>query len=53
MSNELLEICERLERDSYTDPTGIWVVTRAEKKDGGWDLHVEKEKQQEVETDDK
>lgn len=51
MSNELLEICERLEHDSYTEPTGKWIVTRAERVEGGWELRVVKQKPEEAEND--
>ena len=51
MSNELLEICERLERDSYTDPTGKWIVTRAERVEGGWELRVVKQDPEEAKND--
>ena len=40
MSNELMEICKRLESDSILDPKGTWIVTRAERIEGGWELRV-------------
>lgn len=51
MSNELLEICKRLEEDSIVSPTGHFLVTKAEQVNGGWELRVVK--QQEAQTDDK
>ena len=40
MTNELLEICKRLEEDSIVSPKGHWVVTKAERVEGGWELRV-------------
>ena len=51
MSNELFEICKRLERDSIVDPTGSWIVTRAERVEGGWELRVVKQKPEEAENE--
>ena len=51
MDNELLEICERLGRDSYTDPTGSWIVTKAERVEGCWELRVIKQKPEEAADD--
>lgn len=51
MSNELLEICRRLECDSIIDPKGIWFVTKAEKVDGGWELRIKRQEETE-ETND-
>lgn len=46
MSNELLEICKRLESDSILDPKGSWIVTRAERIDGGWELRLVKQEEE-------
>ena len=46
MSNELLEICKRLESDSIVSPVGVFIVTKAELIDGGWELRVIKQKQE-------
>lgn len=51
MSNELLEICRRLECDSIIDPKGIWLVTKAEKVDGGWELRIKRQEETEGTND--
>ena len=53
MSNELLEICRRLECDSVIDPKGIWIVTYADKRDdGGWELRVQRQQEETEGTND-
>lgn len=51
MSNELKEICRRLECDSIIDPKGIFVVTKAVKVKGGWELKVIRQEETEGTND--
>ena len=44
MSNELKDICERLEGKEYVDKTK-WLVTRAEKISGGWEIQITKQEE--------
>ena len=44
MSNELKDICERLEGKEYVDKTR-WLVTGAEKISGGWEIQITKQEE--------
>lgn len=45
MSNELKDICERLEGKEYVDKTK-WLVTRAEKiSRSGWEIQITKQEE--------
>lgn len=52
MDNELLEICKRLGDEYSVYSVGPFVVTRAERIDGGWELRVVKQQQEKEATDD-
>lgn len=51
MSNELLEMCKRLNGDYALNSDEKWIVTRAEKVEGGWKLIVTKAEEAEGEND--